>query len=199
VISYHPNLFTRGLPVGKKTISAREILADIKAGMKNRALMEKYRLSEKGLQSVFKKLMTLKAISHADLYERSRSSRERIDHIRKRKSPRAKLTIRVPIYELESGDKGILRDISEDGIRVAGIEARVGQAKTFQIPVDMYVESDPLLVLAECKWVEIRHGGKEYFVAGFEITDVTDSDSEILQNFIGWLLFSESGQWQTIE
>jgi PilZ domain len=185
--------------MGKKAINAKEILADIKAGMKNRALMEKYRLSEKGLQSVFKKLMTLKAISHSDLYARSKSHTERIDHIRKRKSPRAKLTIRVPIYELESGQKGILRDISEDGLRVAGIEARVGQSKTFQIPVDMYVESDPLLVLTECKWVEIRHGGKEYFVAGFEITDVTDSDSEILQNFIGWLLFSESGQWQTID
>ena len=141
---------------------------------------------------------TLKAISHSELYERSRSSRERIDHIRKRKSPRARLTIRVPIYEFESGDKGILRDISEKGMRVAGIEARVGQAKTFQIPVDMYVESDPLLVLAECKWVELRQGGKEYFVAGFEITDVTESDSEKLQNFIGWLLFSESGHWQTI-
>ena len=185
--------------MAKKTINAKEILQDIKAGMKNRALMEKYRLSEKGLQSVVKKLVTLKAISHSELYERSKSSRERIDHIRKRKSPRAKLTIRVPIYEFESGDKGILRDISEKGMRVAGIEARVGQAKTFQIPVDMYVESDPLLVLAECKWVELRQGGKEYFVAGFEITDVTESDSEKLQNFIGWLLFSESGHWQTID
>jgi len=46
--------------------------------------------------------------------------------------------------------------------------------------------------------VEIRQGGKEYFVAGFEITDVTEGDSEMLQNFIGWLLFSESGHWQTI-
>ncbi len=182
----------------KKTINAKEILADIKAGMNNATLMEKYWLSEKGLQSVFKKLVTLKAISHSELYERSKSSRERIDHIRNRKSPRARLTIRVPIYDFESGDKGILRDISENGLRTAGIEARVGQTKTFQIPVDMYVESDPLLVQAECKWVEIRQGGKEYFVAGFEITDVPESDIEILQNFIGWLLFSESGQWQTI-
>ncbi|MGO9568253.1 MAG: PilZ domain-containing protein [Desulfomonilaceae bacterium] len=184
--------------MGKKTLNAKEILADIKAGMNNTALMEKYRLSEKGLQSLFKKLVILKAISHSELYQRSKSSRERIDHIRNRKSPRARLTIRVPIYELESGDEGILRDISEAGMRVAGVEARVGQPKTFQIPVNMYVESDPLLVRAECKWVELRQGGKEYFVAGFEITHVSESDSETLQNFIGWLLFSESGQWQTI-
>ena len=185
--------------MAKRTVSAKEILTDIKTGMDNSALMEKYGLSQKGLQGLFNKLVTLKAISHSELYERSKSYRERIDHIRKRKSLRAELTIRVPIYELESGDKGILRDISENGLRVAGIEARVGQSKTFQIPVDMYVESDPLLVLAECKWVEIRHGGKEYFVAGFEIMYLSESDSEILQNFIGWLLFSESGQWQTID
>ncbi|MGO9572380.1 MAG: PilZ domain-containing protein [Desulfomonilaceae bacterium] len=185
--------------MAKRTVSAKEILTDIKTGMDNSALMQKYGLSEKGLQSLFKKLVTLKAISHSELYERSKSYRERIDHIRKRKFLRAELTIRLPIYELESGDKGILRDISENGLRVAGIEATVGQAKTFQIPVDMYVESDPLLVLAECKWVEIRHGGKEYFVAGFEIMDLSESDSEILQNFIGCLLLSESGQWQTID
>ncbi len=182
----------------KKTINAKEILQDIKTGMDDSALMENYGLSEKGLQNVFKKLVTLKAISYSELYERSKSYRERIDHIRKRKSPRANLTIRVLVYELQSGDKGILRDISEYGLRVAGIEARVGEAKTFQIPVSMYVESDPLLVLAECKWVELRQGGKEYFVAGFEITDVSESDSEVLQNFIGWLLFSKSGEWQTI-
>ncbi len=39
-----------------KTINAKEILADIKAGMDDSALMEKYGLSEKGLQSLFEKL-----------------------------------------------------------------------------------------------------------------------------------------------
>jgi len=41
--------------MGKKTINATEILADIKAGMDDSALMEKYQLFEKGLQSVFQK------------------------------------------------------------------------------------------------------------------------------------------------
>ncbi len=43
--------------MAKKNINAKEILADIKAGMNNAALMEKYQLSEKGLQSLFKKLV----------------------------------------------------------------------------------------------------------------------------------------------
>ncbi|MGO9572349.1 MAG: hypothetical protein ACLP5H_32945 [Desulfomonilaceae bacterium] len=40
----------------KRTINVKEILADIKAGMDDSALMEKYGISEKGLNKVFKKL-----------------------------------------------------------------------------------------------------------------------------------------------
>jgi hypothetical protein len=42
--------------MAKRTVDAKEILADIKAGMDSPALMEKYQLSEKGLQSLFTKL-----------------------------------------------------------------------------------------------------------------------------------------------
>ncbi len=42
--------------MAKRTVDAKEILEDIKAGMDSTALMEKYQLSEKGLQSLFKKL-----------------------------------------------------------------------------------------------------------------------------------------------
>ncbi len=40
----------------KRTLDAKEILDDIKAGLGSTALMEKYQLSEKGLQSLFNKL-----------------------------------------------------------------------------------------------------------------------------------------------
>jgi hypothetical protein len=183
----------------KRQVSGRDIVNDLRSGMGDQELIEKHGLSENSLHIIFRKLMTLNAITHSELCEMSKSYRERSARIRKRKDPRAELTVRVPIYDLESAATGILRDISENGLRVAGIEVRVGQAKTFQIPIDMYVESDPLLVVAECKWVEMRRGGKEYVVAGFEIMDLSQSDSQILRNFIGCLLLSESGQWQTID
>jgi len=41
--------------MAKRTFSAKEILTDIKTGMDDSALMEKYGLSEKGLQSLCKK------------------------------------------------------------------------------------------------------------------------------------------------
>ncbi len=37
-----------------KQISAKDFVADLRAGMDDPALMQKYELSEKGLESVFK-------------------------------------------------------------------------------------------------------------------------------------------------
>ncbi|MBI5572221.1 MAG: hypothetical protein HY914_19925 [Desulfomonile tiedjei] len=51
-------------------LDAREVLIDIKAGMGDADLMEKYRLSSKGLQSLFDKLVEAGAIREADLDQR---------------------------------------------------------------------------------------------------------------------------------
>ncbi len=158
----------------------------------------KYKLSAKSLQTIFKKLVACKAISHSELYEKSPFYRDRIDRVRARNHPRADLTVHVQIYDIGSGATGVLRDISEKGLRVAGIESSVGQAKTFQIPIDMFMQAEPLLIIAECKWVEIMGRHRRYPVAGFEIIDLPESDSQILRDFIKFLLLSESGEWQTI-
>ena len=52
---------------------------------------------------------------------------------------------------------------------MAGIDASVGQARKFQIPIDMFMQADPLLIVAECKWAKRKGKMKEYVVAGFEI------------------------------
>ncbi len=143
--------------------------------------------------------MACKAIGHSELYKISSYYRDTIDSITGRRYPRADLTVRVPIYDIGSGAKGVLRDISETGLRVAGIESSVGQAKTFQIPIDMFMKADPLLIIAECKRVELKGRNSKYFVAGFEIIDLSEGDRKTLRNFIEFLLLSNSGEWQTIE
>src|SRR5208283_4078127 len=145
-----------------------------------------------------KQLVACKAISQSELYEISSSYRDRVDRITGRTHPRADLAVRVPIYDIGSGSIGVLRDISETGLRVAGIESRVGQAKTFQIPIDMFMQAEPLLIIAECKWVEMKGRHRKYHVAGFEIMDLSETDSLVLRNFIKFLLLSESGEWETI-
>jgi len=54
------------------------------------------------------------------------------------------------------------------------------------------------LIIAECKWVELKERRQKYVVAGFEIIALPANDRTTLQNFMSVLLLSESGEWQTI-
>lgn len=55
---------------GKKTLSAKEVLADIRAGASDEFLIKRYGLTEKGLQSLFKKLVEAKVITQTELDRR---------------------------------------------------------------------------------------------------------------------------------
>ena len=57
--------------MAKITMGAKEILADIKAGMDNTDLMQRYGLSDKGLQTVFNKLVDLGVLKQEELEKRS--------------------------------------------------------------------------------------------------------------------------------
>ncbi|MGO9121436.1 MAG: hypothetical protein ACLQPD_27980 [Desulfomonilaceae bacterium] len=65
----------------KKTVSAKEILADIKAGMDDSGLMQKYGLSDKGLQSIFKKLVDAGGLSQTKLAERLPWPEKSVEHV----------------------------------------------------------------------------------------------------------------------
>jgi hypothetical protein len=50
----------------KKAINANEIVRDIRSRMTNIELMAKYRLSQRGLESVMRKLLEAKLITQAE-------------------------------------------------------------------------------------------------------------------------------------
>jgi len=183
----------------KRQINAKDIVNDLRAGMADWQLQVKYRLSTKSLRSIFRKLVKSKAISHSELYSYSVLYRERTDHLRARKFPRAELDVYVPVYDIVDSAIGVLRDISETGLRVAGIAATVSQTKTFQIPVDMFMEAPPLLIIATCKWIETKRKNREYSIAGFEIIDLPEKDAKILKDYIKLLFLCTSGEWQLLE
>ena len=54
----------------KKKVSARESITDIRSGMSDAALMEKYHLSPPGLQSLFDKLVGGGYIDLSEIHER---------------------------------------------------------------------------------------------------------------------------------
>ncbi len=63
----------------KRRITAREILADVRTGVGDPALMEKYKLSAQGLQSVFNKLLKAGALTQAELDARVPMSQRTVD------------------------------------------------------------------------------------------------------------------------
>ncbi len=182
----------------KRTISANSISEDIRSGLSETELMAKHGLSLKGLQRLFKALVHAKIVTPEDLYERFASYRQRIDQLKQRQARRVSLSVRLPVYDVSSARYGILRDISETGLRVAGIEYEVGDVTTLQLPIDSFMNADPLLVIAKCRWVSEEGNKIKYFVAGFELMDLSSTDRKILNEFINLLTLSDSGQWNSV-
>ncbi len=56
--------------MAKAKINAKQVLADIRSGISDELMMEKYGLSEKGLDSLFKKLTEANLLSGAELQQR---------------------------------------------------------------------------------------------------------------------------------
>jgi len=182
----------------KRQINGTHVVNDLRSGTGDEELQAKYQLSAKALQSIFEKLVARNAISHSELCERSSLYKGTTDLTRVRKYRRVDLNIPVEIYDVNASTTGILRDISEKGLRVAGLESSVGQVRTLQIPIDMFMQTDPLLIIAKCKWVETKGKTKRYPVAGFEIMDLSEMDRKALRDFMGVLVLDESGEWKTI-
>src|SRR5271157_3543382 len=63
----------------KKTVSAKQVLADIKGGMSDDEIMKKYVLSAKGLQSVLSKMVAVGLLKQSELEARSALFEETVD------------------------------------------------------------------------------------------------------------------------
>jgi hypothetical protein len=168
----------------KRAIKAKDMVNDIRAGLTNLELMEKYQLSSKGLQSIFTKLIEAKAVQDGELGGRVPLAEDtvRLDH--KRVLPRNYVVVRLPVYEAENLIvEGHVRDISEKGLQVAGLSAAVGQGKTLLLQATDFADIHPFAFEACCRWVK-SESDPDGSVAGFEITDISDGAMQELQKLI---------------
>jgi hypothetical protein len=180
----------RNRGIRMSTIRANEVVQDIRTGHADIDLMRKYRLSTKGLE----KLINENLIEHDKLLEHSHTYRLVVDRTRGRMHQRISVEFPLNIYDVSSASMGLIRDISESGFRVAGLDSFKGDLKTFQLPVDVLVNSDPLLFIARC--VRVRQLGKamKYEDADFEITEIRKDDQESLKDFVRLLQLNRSVQ-----
>jgi len=182
-----------------KRINGKEVLADIRSGMTEFDLKAKYQLSSKGLEKLFRRLMDTRLIDRLELYQRFPVYKKSMESLGERSQPRARLSVPVLAYDINSSAIGVIRDISMNGLRIAGLKSQAGDVRTFQIPVDMFINTDPLLVIAKCRWMKLRDGMHKHAIAGFEVINISERDSSVLRTFLDFLLLSRSGEWQALE
>ncbi|MCA1961304.1 MAG: hypothetical protein LDL33_10975 [Desulfomonile sp.] len=158
-------------------IKARDIINDIRSGMTDTELMEKYEMSPAALQMAFEQLINMKLLKDHELYGRSVSTRESLG------LPRHYLVVKVPIRDVKSGVVGTIRDITEKNMGILGIGGTLGEIKTFEIVPEGFDQVHSFLFNAKCRWTKRDEHGD--YLSGYEITSISEEGLEQLRKLIG--------------
>lgn len=77
------------------------------------------------------------------------------------------------ICDAENSDiTGLVKDISDDGIRIGGLETEVDEIRTFSLRADELFQVEPILFEAKCRWVFKRDYNK--YLSGFVVTKMME-------------------------
>jgi hypothetical protein len=147
-------------------------------------LMDKYNLSAKSLQKIMRRLVESRVIEHDELYASSPAYKDTVDITHLRLQEREEVTMPLPILSTNEMERGLVRDISPNGLRTAGIRVQSGAKRTFNLPVDHFIMAEPIVFEAECKWSKNRGTDVNYVVAGWEITGISEKAREDLLRFV---------------
>ncbi len=167
----------------KRRIKARDIVGDIRGGMNVSDLMVKYQLTIKSLRTAFHQLVEGSAMSKEELSKLKSLHDNTVKGLRH--FPR--FPMKSPIKIFDGGDPfkgGVVKDISEKGVCVQGIEARVGEVKNFIIRLGSLGAESTIVFQARCRWVKKSETSGKTILAGFEITDISTLDSGVFARFI---------------
>jgi hypothetical protein len=214
-----------------RTISAREVLTALSAGMTATEMASKFRVSFGGLQKIFDRLVSerhdrgLKIL--ADIHEgmpvreiaaRNGFPEEKFGLIVRRleelgllgrenlqppdseveleldlEDRRSVPRLHVPVlttrvFEANDPNKvGLIMDLSELGLRIKGISARVNEEKTLIMNVGDFAQTQLLKLECRCRWILTSPLGRGHEYSGFAITGI----SEDCMGFLKTMLASE--------
>lgn len=171
-------------------ISMNEIAADIRQGMSFSQLMQKYNLPPHGLQDVLDQLVEAKVVGLEELNGALRLRYQSVIPENIRILPRHCLYFEVPIYVAGSPEfRGTIRDVTEKGVGLAGIEAKIDQTSTMIILGDELGQIEPFELEARCRWFQ---GEGRLNKSGYEITRIASKDLRELRRLIRLANFGES-------
>jgi hypothetical protein len=167
----------------EKEIKAKELVSDIVSGLGDNELMQKYKLTFRGLQSVFRKLVDLKIVEEASLEGRLVPPLNAETTVITR-LPRKDIYVPLPVQDADNpGVLGLIVNISERGLGVKGLKAEVDEVKRLVIKPDKFVELKPVTLKAKCRWVK-PHDDQQEILSGFETVSIAQDQVQELKNLI---------------
>ncbi len=170
-----------------RKIKAKEIVADIRARLSDFEIMSKYGLSLEQLEKVLEGLLKAGEIRGAEIKERGPFFDDPANRPQTRRFPRIYLRVPLEIEDLnDSANKGLLIDLSEDGIRTRGIAAVVGEEKFFLVSLKE-VRQRTVRLWATCIWAKQDVDAKVLQEAGFKIVHISESDLLEIRRVAGLL------------
>lgn len=171
----------------KRKINAAEITTDIRSGMSDEQLMEKYQLSHFALQNVFEQLVAAGMCLRTDFEGRKPPPPEplgRSETESSRLSFRHEVDFVLPIFDENNPETlGTVLNITESGVGVRGIKASVDETKTLVIPADEFFDVGRLRFQATCRW-SARDPSDAEHVAGFEMVGLSSNDVREVRSLI---------------
>jgi len=164
------------MPV-KRQIRASELLLDIRNGMTNARLMEKYGVSAQGLLHVFRLLI------EANLAEKGELDSRVNEQVRQSRRCYPVISTMYVIDLKNSASRGYVQDLSEQAVQVIGIPATVGDARSLQLHSTTFQGDFGCLVEARCVQADTEpQTGRP--IANFEITRITEKSLDNLRALI---------------
>jgi hypothetical protein len=171
----------------KRTIKAEHIVASIDSGSTDQELMEQYKLTPLGLQRVFKTLFDLKLLDRSKYHHRLSADYSPDDNTIVRRLDRMEVLLPVEIQDIDDRQsRGILSDLTMQGVGIVGIVAKVGQVRRFEVLADEYFQLAPFRFEGQCRWTKIEEGTTDQS-SGFEITNIYERERGKLHNLIDTL------------
>ncbi len=170
----------------KIRIKIKDIVRDIRSGMAEYDLMNKYGLSSLGLQSAFRKLIEAKAIRYEEICSRSPDYEDTCEMIDSRRMERSYVVFELPVIDVNDGNNsGWIRDLTERGLKISGLKTAQGAVVKLLI-VPEVEDFAPISLEARCRWVshESRPGRR---LAGFRITSISPNSMIQLRRLIEFM------------
>lgn len=166
------------------SVNAGEIVDDIRAGLTDGHLRSKYGLSQVGLLKVMAMLVEAGALTDEDLTESRRLTQDAVILGSVRGRERYYLDLNVAVCDSEDRKRrGRVRDVTEEGVGIAGLESAVDEVKTLIVLGDDFGEVNPFEFRAICRWASTDESSGEP-IAGFQVIAITDENMSDLKALI---------------